>query len=482
MYRVAIVDDEPWVLKGIRNTFRWDDYGFEVAMETTDSQEAWEYIRQERPDAVVTDIRMPEISGMDLMRKSREEGIGSEFIIISGAADFHYAQESLRLGCFDYLLKPLQFEEADAVLKRLHEQLEAAQRQKDKDVMEALYKGEEARIEELLSARGFRRQGKPLQALWMESASEARLAEAEGWLEGTGHIAFRADPGRTVILAADASCIHSALEARWQVADATGLFIGVSRPSPGDRGIAEAIEEARSALQSSFLFPEGGVFLFRKESLPELRKRVYELCSALQQPAGEYPIPQYESFPELFRKKKAGIKDVIYFWNQIVSALHKPFGESSLREELQFMDYEELTARFADFEQLCAYLKQLAVPAAEASGADANFAVNENFGLLLEYVDSHYMEELHLKELSHRFYINYTYCCDLFQKTTKSTFTDYMTRLRMKKAELLLRERSHSIHEVCEKVGYKDYAYFNKVFKKWYGLTPSNYRKLKATY
>jgi two-component system response regulator YesN len=249
MYRVLIVDDEPWVLRGIRNTFQWDNQGFEVIAETTDSLEAWDFIQASRPDVVMTDIRMPELSGIDLMKRSREAGIKAEFIIISGAADFHYAQETLRLGCFDYLLKPLEFEEADKLLERLQQHLEQTQQPRSPD------------------------------------------------------------------------------------------------------------------------------------------------SSNMQEP---------------------------------------------------------------------------------------EMLINDKFKELLDYVNNNYNRDLNLKEMSAKFYINYTYCCDLFQKAMRSTFTDYVTRLRMKKAEQLLAENKLSILEISHHIGYKDYNYFSKVFKKWYGLTPSGYRKNKG--
>jgi two-component system response regulator YesN len=252
MYRVLIVDDEPWVLKGILNTFKWDDFGFEVIADTTDPLLAYEMILKQQPDVVMTDIRMPELTGIDLMKLSREQGIKAEFIIISGAADFHYAQESIRLGCFDYMLKPLQFEEADTLLDRLSHHL------------------------------------------------------------------------------------------------------------------------------------------------------------------GSAVLPQDDAVREV-----------------------------------------ELKAGSLELSPL----------------------INENFKELLDYVNHHYEDDLVLRELSNKFYINYTYCCDLFQKVTKSTFTDYVTRLRMNKAEQILKESHLSIDEVSRIVGYKDCNYFNKVFKKWFGITSTSYRK-----
>ena len=124
MYRVILVDDEPWALAGLRKIFKCHEKQFTVIAETTNSVEALDLIRQETPDAVFTDIRMPEISGIELMKMARAEGLDTEFVIISGFAEFSYAQKCLQLGAFDYRLKPLQLREADILLNSLWEYLE----------------------------------------------------------------------------------------------------------------------------------------------------------------------------------------------------------------------------------------------------------------------------------------------------------------------------------------------------------------------
>lgn len=97
--------------------------------------------------------------------------------------------------------------------------------------------------------------------------------------------------------------------------------------------------------------------------------------------------------------------------------------------------------------------------------------------MLLRHVDERYMDSLNLQELCDRFYINVSYCCELFRKETKQTFTQYITRLRMDHAKELLATTLLPLKDVCERIGYNDYFYFDKVFKKNIGCTPSEYRR-----
>ncbi|MNL55447.1 putative response regulatory protein [compost metagenome] len=91
MYKVMIVDDELWAIKGIRNAFDWEKYGFEITGQFTSPSMAWNAICEEKPDLVFTDIRMPGMSGLELMKKTKGQGVDVEFVIVSGFAEFEYA-------------------------------------------------------------------------------------------------------------------------------------------------------------------------------------------------------------------------------------------------------------------------------------------------------------------------------------------------------------------------------------------------------
>ena len=123
MRRVILVDDEFWALRGLETLFPWAEHGYTPIGSFDDPVDALEAILAEKPELVITDIRMPELSGLDLLRAARERGVESVFVIVSGYGEFEYAQAALRHGAFDYLLKPVSFETADALLGRLDARL-----------------------------------------------------------------------------------------------------------------------------------------------------------------------------------------------------------------------------------------------------------------------------------------------------------------------------------------------------------------------
>ena len=114
-YRVMIVDDEPIVCEGLR-TFYWDRYECEIAAEAMDGAEALELAETVRPDIIISDIRMPEMDGIAFSQRIKALDPGCEIILLTGYADFAYAQQALKIGVHDYLLKPFSFEDIEKAL------------------------------------------------------------------------------------------------------------------------------------------------------------------------------------------------------------------------------------------------------------------------------------------------------------------------------------------------------------------------------
>lgn len=118
-YSVYLVDNELWAIVYLKEMLAWEEHGFHLIGESTNSVKALEEILALKPDVVFTDIRMPELTGLQLMQKAGEAGATCKFVILSGFAEFSYAQEAVRLGAFDYCLKPLSPEDGNEVLKKL---------------------------------------------------------------------------------------------------------------------------------------------------------------------------------------------------------------------------------------------------------------------------------------------------------------------------------------------------------------------------
>ena len=179
--RLLIAEDELWLRKRLVSTIDWSSYGISEVYEAEDGGEALEIALKEKPDIVITDIRMPELSGIDLMKKLNENSIFSKMIVVSGYDDFEYAQGALRMGAINYLLKPVDEEELLDSVKRCVEELKKEKNKEtvfDKQsaasemLMEHIYEDlifetSEKRTEELLQKLSRKEIGFPFQSAYL---------------------------------------------------------------------------------------------------------------------------------------------------------------------------------------------------------------------------------------------------------------------------------------------------------------------------
>lgn len=123
MYHVLLVDDEPWILRGLQGFFESMGDRYTIIGEAENGREALALARQKRPDLVITDIRMPDMDGLAFVAALREHNLRTKVIMLSGYAEFAYARQALQLGVDDYLLKPLDRRELREALTKIEEKL-----------------------------------------------------------------------------------------------------------------------------------------------------------------------------------------------------------------------------------------------------------------------------------------------------------------------------------------------------------------------
>lgn len=124
IYRVYIVDDEGWIIIGLKKMIEKSGLPFKVTGSVGNGVIALEEIQKEKPDLIFLDVRIPGYDGIGLLEILREQGIETKVVYLSGYAEFQYAQKAIRLGAEDYLLKPIEQEKINKVLERIQEKFE----------------------------------------------------------------------------------------------------------------------------------------------------------------------------------------------------------------------------------------------------------------------------------------------------------------------------------------------------------------------
>ena len=117
--KAMLVDDEPFILQGLSVLIDWETEGYEIVKKASDGREALDYLRENNVDLIITDIRMPRLSGLELLETIRNENISDAYVIVlSGYNDFKYVRAALRHSCMDYILKPVQKEQLITNIRR----------------------------------------------------------------------------------------------------------------------------------------------------------------------------------------------------------------------------------------------------------------------------------------------------------------------------------------------------------------------------
>ena len=141
MYKVLLVDDEPQILRGMEVGIQWENFGFEVIGTAGNGKEAWEMIQNNRPDVLISDIKMPFMDGLELVEIINKNFIKMKIILFSGFDDFEYAQKAIRFGVTDYLLKPVSMPQMEELLNRTHKEIEKEIEEKNnKQYLQQIYK------------------------------------------------------------------------------------------------------------------------------------------------------------------------------------------------------------------------------------------------------------------------------------------------------------------------------------------------------
>ena len=374
--KVLIVDDEPFITQGLSLLIDWEKEGFEIAACLENGKEALQFLEKNEVDLILTDIRMPECSGLELMEKVHEQGLSDAyFIIMSGYDDFGYAQKALRMGCLDYLLKPVDGAELIEILKKI--------RSTEKEKVQ-------------------------------ERRRQAELEQA-----------YR---GRNMI----------------------SRLIGTY-----DSGNAQKIicNEVLDKLVGAIEVNDAG----------EIDKLVHEFYKEVK----EKDIPEesvnFNISYLLFQLIRiASEQDDEVNPEEIMNFI----SESSLEEGLVKGKSDHMVRFCLDYAE---YISQLRKRSAHSVLRDVE-----------KEIQNHYAENISLREMSQKFFINNAYLGQMFKKKYGVSFKDYLTDYRIKTAAKMLVNTDKKIISIAEEVGYKDSDYFVQKFIERMGCTPSKYRRDKS--
>lgn len=484
MYTVLIVDDEPWVAYGIKQLVDWESLGYTVIGEAYNGLTALEMIIEKKPEVVISDIRMPGLNGIELLESIHEKELETKVILISGYAEFEYAQNAMRLGVFDYLLKQVDKDKLTETLLRLKSTL--ADKQKAQigldllldDLFDLFEPDNKIKISNFLANKGIEFEYphyRFISCLYPHS-TVSDAGEGVGTENGIRYMRFRTGQNKISILVNYDEFINPVglLDfISYKLSNAQ--YIGISSTGIYSTPISKLYQESDVALFSSFFqLSEQMIKYEATDHASAISKTIHKVELAIKAQKQEHISTALDELCEECKSNHMLIDQISTVYNQIVSLIYKYYGNSDANHEIEYLSYYQIVRHYGSIEQLFERIKSIF----EQQSGDELQISNETVKKIADYIDTSFTEDIMLGSLSKKFNLSLGYLSALIKKETGKTYTDYVVGKRLQLAKELLNDSSLSIQEIVERVGYKDYFHFNKLFKKHYGITPSKYRKI----
>lgn len=484
MYKVLIVDDEPWVAYGIAHLIDWQAIGFEVIGEAYDGVTALQLITEHTPHVVVSDIRMPGLDGIQLLEQLKEQQLDVEVILISGYSEFQYAQQALRLGAFDYLLKQVEAEQLLGTLNRMKERLHDKQqslRQIDlflHDMFELLEPSSGITIGTFADNKGISMNYADFRVISCQLTGTRflLLSTIEKMFAEINMLYLRTGLQQWAILINydETSNTENFLDYLSELMKLV-QYVGISSRGTSDTLLAQLYQESDIALSSAVFYQHNQLMQF-KPSEPDQQdsKMVLQIEVAIKERDYTQISSLLGRWKQRCKEERTAVDRLVMVYNQFISLLLKYYRSSIDFMELEHLSFDQFVRTYGSLDGLFARLEALFE---QTNDKEAHIS-NDQAQKIIAFIDDSYTEDILLGTLAKQFNLSIGYLSMLIKKETGKTYSEYVTEKRLALAKELLGDPTASINEIVQKVGYKDYFHFNKLFKKHFGITPSKYRKL----
>ena len=516
--RVLVVDDEPGIAEGISFIIERLMPECKVVALANDGRQGYEKALLLKPDVIITDIRMPEIDGLEMIHRLKAADFHCRFIILSGYADFDYARSAINLGVQEYITKPVEEDELCLALasacdlveeerkKKEHEQKmeQAIMGYKLKDILENPQLSSEY-MKGYLNSLGFSTSYKWFLCSIIEYNREKTKEKREYFIDnikeqaelqlgfcGEKIVIPYTEASVLTVLAHDEAyrnCSAAMAKLRLELSTRMGstVTIGMGRMYHKAEDIRTSFEEARCALNYKIIKSPGCVILYDQicdlDSKPKLVAaediKRFESCIDNMDDEGCKLVLE-DIFHKIDQEKDLALADLqLLSLNLILSGMRKmSFMQIQMNEymgknifSLESIEKFQTTTQLKNW--IYNMLKSMNEMIIKNSLPEKRDVVEE----AKEYMKKNFNKNISLNEISERFFINPYYFSQLFKKKTGENYQNYLISLRVNRAKKLLEETDLKIYEICDLVGYADINHFNKIFERIVGVKPSEYKK-----
>jgi two-component system response regulator YesN len=502
---IFIVDDEPIVREGLRKLVDWEAHGFRWVGEAGDGAEALEKMREQKVDILVTDILMPRMDGLELIRRLDPPSADLGVLVLSCLDDFAYVKEAMKLGARDYVLKPtMEPEELVANLAEIRAELER-QRENARQVRQWQRQIEETKPMQLaLRLRSFLDFGRADERLEAELFAQGGVftlmvcglpAAPLAYMERPLGEALAAVPwqDRRLLLVFPAErsgsrqeqyraafAKASAVAARLENGGAD-FFVGLGPVIADLGGFAEAFALHERQVDARF-YGGGGRVVGDVPPQPEAALP-YEcrgdLLRAVDRGNMAAALHQAELLCRRIRGQRPPVQRLLPFLHELLAqaAAHlRSTGSRGAEAYEQRYASPEAVQGFISADALCAWLLQAVRELFDSGiGGVLSLSANPFVRKAHQFMLDNFRRNLSMVDIADHVKLSRSYLSDLYSRETGEPLSETLARIRINEAKRLLRAGEMKIYEIAEAVGFADPKSFAKTFKKIVGCTPKEY-------
>lgn len=522
--KVLIVDDEYFIGKLIYKLIAWEEKNLECVSILDNGEDAIDYIKKNTPDIVITDIRMPGVSGLDLIRETRDTSNKIQYIIISGYREFEYAREAMKYGIDHYVLKPInkddlsealddvikilgEIENKEAREKRLIETVENSKKIIKssilKDIIEnndydnSIFLNKDSRLFRAINIKldyenidqVYKRQDSITVSKVVDIVNkilEVNVGEVIGCNKEFMNIFFLFNYGIE-----DAKSIGSILNTILSKINEYLIgferyraTIGVGNEKSELNDIKISINEARYTIEKRLSIGINRVIYFEDLNRVNLSNEYVDIMNEyndeLKRSMESFDIEKIKYIlSEIFRKISDGQnEDMVYQIYDRIYGLFKDYSDEKIEEE--YRDILSLLNSCCNLSDCKKVILKYVLDCLEYIKSKSEGQVLKPIRTMISYIKDNYREKITIEDMAEIVDLNPIYLGSLFKKEIGLNFSSYLIKVRIDAAKSLLIETNYTIAAIGSEVGYKDTRYFSQLFEKTVGIKPALYRKIHS--
>lgn len=509
---VFIADDEQLVLEGLKQIIDWEANGFSICGTAMNGQDTLDSILVLKPDLVLLDIRMPMLTGIEVVKAALEAGFTGKFIILSGLSDFKLAQAAMRYGVDFYLTKPIDEEELEQSVRTVRQIIEK-EAKASRSFSQYRDKAKEHILKEILQntcsyhtldLKDLHLNSEIYQVITYGNYNQDTLHPAWNFSElvrvtnqdSHTYDILEIDQRKVILLKGSfAIARFENLLEHYRAKPQKGspfdsIFLTFGRQVARIQDIHLSYQDVCQLEDRRFFCVEGqhvigyhelhrhlaSTHLFTQDLAPEYAET---FSNYIQSHNPTLIASTLEDLSEYLTQCTAEITDIKHFLIDIYILVKQKIMQIFPQTDLPFLANASVIILIEEkyyLYEIIEFLKEQFEMWMHSVGYSSGENVLDE---VLHYIQHNYQKNLKLETLAPLFGYNSSYLGRLFTKKLNVNFNAYLDQVRIANAKELLDDGSLKVYEIAEQVGYSNVDYFHRKFKKYEGTSPAEYRKKK---